>query len=279
VSTASPSPAPASAPPASTAAASSCTLQAPVFISDLHLSAAQPATLAAFLAWVGGLAGTGELVILGDLFEFWAGDDALGGVEADDVIAGQVADALAACVARGRSVWLMHGNRDVLLGEGFLARSGARLLADPCLAQIGGGSTPACTALLAHGDAYCTADTAYQQFRLKARNPAFQAGFLAQPLAARRALLGQARAQSESVKQALAMEIMDVTPGAIEAAFEQSGAQVLVHGHTHRPGVHVLDQRQPPARRMVLTDWDLAAQPPRGGGLAWDGQALVPFAV
>ena len=253
-------------------------LLGPVFISDLHLTALRPQTLQRFIDFIGQLrAPVKELVILGDLFEFWAGDDALDGADADDAAGATVAQALAALVDRGIAVYLMHGNRDLLLGSGFLARSRAQLLADPCLALLGGSSGDAAApgepvrVLLAHGDAYCTLDLPYQAFRRQARDPAFQAGFLRQPLAQRRALIGQARAKSEAGKQQAAMEIMDVTPEAVAAALHAAGVHRLLHGHTHRPAHHEWELDGVAAHRWVLTDWDLEATPPRGGGLQWRG--------
>ena len=251
-------------------------LQGPVFISDLHLTAHRPRTLQRFLDFIDQLAApVKELVILGDLFEFWAGDDALDGADADDAAGATVTQALAAVVDRGIAVYLMHGNRDLLLGGSFLARSRAQLLADPCLALLGGGSGDSAapgepvSVLLAHGDAYCTLDLPYQAFRRQARDPAFQAGFLRQPLAQRRALIGQARAKSEAGKQQTAMEIMDVTPEAVAAALRAAGVQRLLHGHTHRPAHHEFALDGSAAHRWVLTDWELEATPARGGGLQW----------
>jgi UDP-2,3-diacylglucosamine hydrolase len=200
--------------PALAAQADRVSLSAPVFISDLHLNAAQPATRAAFLRFVQEVApGFAELVILGDLFEYWAGDDGLD--DAGDAVGREVAAQLRALAERGLRVFVMHGNRDLLLGRAFCAAAGATLLADPTLATIGSGEAQE-RVLLAHGDAWCTQDLDYMKFRAQARHPAFQAQFLSQPLAARKAFIGQARAASEAGKAAKAsmgaMDIMDVTP-------------------------------------------------------------------
>jgi UDP-2,3-diacylglucosamine hydrolase len=253
-------------------------LQAPVFISDLHLCAQRPRTLERFLRFLDGLAPPAELLILGDLFEFWAGDDTLEGTEPDDAVGGTVARALAQLSDRSVPVYLMHGNRDILLGAGFLALSKAQLLADPAVASIAapGGRQEL---LLSHGDAYCTLDLPYQAFRRQARDPAFQAGFLAQPLAQRRALIGQARARSESGKQQMAAEIMDVTPDAIAGALRGAGLAALLHGHTHRPAHHEFALDTGTAHRWVLPDWELETAPERGGGLQWRDGALHPIAA
>jgi UDP-2,3-diacylglucosamine hydrolase len=259
-------------PPALAPQVDRIALADPLFISDLHLAQSQPRTLERFLrfARTEGRANA-ELLILGDLFEYWAGDDA-----ADDVVGDTVADALAAVSGAGVRVYLMHGNRDLLLGADFAARAGATLLADPTHARIGGQDV-----LLAHGDVYCTLDVEYQRFRLQVRNPAFQQMFLAKPLAERRAFIGQARAASEAGKQAKSMQIMDVTPQAIDDALRAAGVTRMIHGHTHRPAAHrfTLDGRE--AQRWVLPDWDFDAAPVRGGYLHaaaanWQALDLAP---
>jgi UDP-2,3-diacylglucosamine hydrolase len=267
------------------------TLHAPVFISDLHLCAQRPRSLERFHALLeNGLGEAAELVILGDLFEYWAGDDALGvasgadGTERvdraggpADAIGAAVAGTLARAAARGIRVCLMRGNRDVLLGEDFLRASGARLLADPVVATFAPPGQP--PVLLAHGDAYCTLDLPYQAFRRQAHDAQFQAAFLARPLEQRRALIGEARGQSEAAKQQMAAQIMDVTPDAIDAAMRLAGVRHMVHGHTHRPARHDTTLDGQAAVRWVLPDWDLDASPARGGGLRWDGEKLEFFGL
>lgn len=254
-------PASATPVPALAAQADRAALSAPVFISDLHLNAAQPVTRAAFFQFVQDVAPQfRELVILGDLFEYWAGDDD------DDPLGRDVAAALRALVERGTAVFLMHGNRDLLLGRAFCDAAGATLLADPTLATIGSG-TAAQTVLLAHGDAWCTRDVEYMRWRAQSRHAAFQAQFLSQPLAARRAFIGQARAASEANKATKAMEIMDVTPSEVESALRTAGVTRVIHGHTHRPDLHDFELDGVPAQRWVLPDWDLDAPAPRGGFL------------
>jgi UDP-2,3-diacylglucosamine hydrolase len=265
--------------PARIAGLARVALRAPVFISDLHLSTQRPLSLACFHDFLERLAPpAAELCILGDLFEFWAGDDTLQGTEPDDALGGAVADALARVAGRGIAIYLMHGNRDVLLGSAFLARSGAQLLADPTVATIHTGGEPL-SLLLTHGDAYCTLDLPYQAFRRQARDAAFQAGFLAQPLAQRRALIGQARARSEAGKQQMPADIMDVTPGAIDGALRAAGLHHVLHGHTHRPAHHAFTLDGAPAHRWVLPDWECEATPRRGGGLRWVPGSALPVAI
>jgi len=268
--------------PAALARVEQVHLRAPVFVSDLHLCAARAATLQRFCMLLEELGGAAaELIVLGDLFEYWAGDDTLqpnADGAADDAVGRQVAHALARTAARGTAVYLLHGNRDLLLGEEFLQAAGAQLLADTAIALLGDGQRAQPT-LLAHGDAYCTRDLPYQAFRRQARDRAFQAAFLARPLAERRALLGQARAQSQAFKQQQSMEIMDVTPEAIDAALRAAGVRHMIHGHTHRPARHEFTLDGTGATRWVLPDWELEASPTRGGGLRWVQDALHEFAL
>ena len=260
--------------PALAAQADRVALAAPVFISDLHLNAAHPATRAAFTRFVREIAPTyAELVVLGDLFEYWAGDDD------DDPVGRESAAALRALADRGVRVFAMHGNRDLLLGLAFCEAAGATLLADPTVATIGAAGAEQ-RVLLAHGDAWCTRDLEYMKFRAQARHPAFQAQFLGQPLAARKAFIGQARAASEAGKAEKSMDIMDVTPGEVDAALRRAGTTRVIHGHTHRPATHRFMLDGVAAERWVLPDWDLDAVPARGGYLSirdghWQVTALV----
>ena len=251
--------------PAQLAGLARLDLRDPLFISDLHLSAAAPATLRRFLRLCEAEAPAhAELLILGDLFEYWIGDDTLD--DDSDAVSRAVAAALRALGDRGVRVYLMHGNRDLLLGAGFLRATGAQLLADPAVATIGGREV-----LLAHGDAWCTQDVEYMRFRATVRQPATQRQFLAGPRAARLAFMGAARAQSEAGKQAKPMQIMDVTPAAVDESLRANRVRLLIHGHTHRPAVHRFPLDGEAAERWVLPDWDLDAADPghrRGGYLA-----------
>jgi len=250
------------APPALAPTVDRLALADPLFISDLHLSESQPRTLARFERFVATEAAAhAELIVLGDLFEFWAGDDVT-----DDAVAGRVEAALRGLSSSGVPVYLMHGNRDLLLGNDFARRCGATLLVDPTLAQIGGR-----TVMLTHGDVYCTLDVDYQRFRAQVRNPDFQRAFLAKSLAERRAFVGQARAASEAGKLAKSMQIMDVTPQAIDDALRRAGVTLMIHGHTHRPAMHKTTLDSATAERWVLPDWDFDVEPVRGGYLQTSG--------
>ncbi len=239
----------------------------PIFISDLHLAPERPATLERFFRFMQSEARQHrELVILGDLFEFWIGDDA-------STPATPVIEALALVSNGGQRVFLMHGNRDPLLGHDFAVAAGATLLADPIIAEVAGTTT-----LLSHGDAWCTRDVAYQQFRAMVRNPDFQREFLAKTVAERIAVAKSARMASDAAKSVKAMDIMDVTPEAIGVALRNAGVRRVIHGHTHRPAAHVVDLDGASAERWVLPDWDLDDKEPRGGFLDFvDGRPRLVF--
>lgn len=216
-----------------------------LLISDLHLAPERPAITAQFLRFARDTAAQAQaLYVLGDLFEYWAGDDD------DDALGIQAAAALQALSAGGTRVFLMHGNRDVLMGQALAKRCGATLLADPLLTELHGAPT-----LLTHGDALCTDDADYQRFRAYARDPANQEKFLAQPLAERREQMRGMRAQSEASKQRKAEAIMDVAPAAVEALLRRHGYPRLIHGHTHRPARHVHEVDGHRCERWVLNDW------------------------
>jgi len=258
---------PADLPPVLAVEHAAEALADPIFISDLHLTAQRPRTIARFLRFLREDApGHPELVILGDLFEFWIGDDA--GAAAAPIVA-----ALAAATRSGQRLLLMHGNRDPLLGHDFARATGGRLLADPIVVDVTGMPT-----LLSHGDAWCTLDTDYQRFRALARQPDFQRQFLAKPIAERVAFAQGARMQSEQEKSVKAMDIMDVTPDAVAEALRTAQVQRVIHGHTHRPGAHVLLVDGQLAERWVLPDWDLDEAQPRGGFLDFvDGKPRLVF--
>ncbi len=221
-----------------------------LFISDLHLAGERPATSERFFRFLRDEASrAGALYILGDLFEYWIGDDELSAADGDP-LARRVARSLRKLADSGVALHLMHGNRDFLLGDGFCAASGAQLLPDPALVQVGGEP-----ALLMHGDTLCTDDHDYQAWRRTARSEAWRREFLGQPLAARRATILQLREKSKAVIGAKPAAIMDVTPEAVRAAFRRHGVQRLIHGHTHRPARHELEVDGARRERWVLPDW------------------------
>ena len=216
-----------------------------LFVSDLHLDSQDPEAGAQFLEFLALRAVHAQaLYILGDLFESWVGDDD------DDAYRVRICAALHALGAHGVPCYVMHGNRDFLLHQGFEERSGTHQLPDPVLIELGGE-----TVLVTHGDALCTADRPYQLLRATVRAPAWQRRFLRLPLRLRRGLAEQARAGSRRHTQSTAYEIMDVDPEAVAAAMRACDARVLIHGHTHRPAVHEFVLDGAPARRIVLGAW------------------------
>ncbi|PKH70594.1 UDP-2,3-diacylglucosamine diphosphatase [Stenotrophomonas sp. Betaine-02u-21] len=223
-----------------------------LFISDLHLDASRPAITDLFLAFLRSEALEADaLYILGDLFEAWIGDDT------PSAAADAVAAALKEVSDAGVPVYFIRGNRDFLLGEQYAARAGMRILPDPSVIDLYG--TPV---LLQHGDLLCTDDLPYQQFRAQTRDPAFQAQFLAQPLAARIAFAQKARDASQSRQSEMKQgdraqfeTVTDVAPAEVDATFIRFGVDTMIHGHTHRPAVHSLMAGGQARTRIVLGDW------------------------
>ena len=217
-----------------------------LFISDLHLSAERPEANERFIGFIEGKArGSEALYALGDLFESWIGDDDI--VERFNAV---VAGFFAALVRSGTPLYVMHGNRDFLIGERFCRETGATLLEDPTVVDIGGVPT-----LLMHGDTLCTDDIDYQAWRAQTRNPAAQGLFLSKPLAERRVMTAMIREKSKEVIAGKPAEIMDVNAGAVREAFHRHGVTRMIHGHTHRPGRHELEVDGRRCERWVLPDW------------------------
>jgi len=242
---------------------------ATLFISDLHLSGERPEISERFFEFLRTQASrAAALYVLGDLFEYWIGDDELDAAGGDP-LARRVADALGELSRRGVGVAFMHGNRDFLVARRFCDASGARLLADPAVEKVAGVRT-----LLMHGDTLCTDDHDYQAWRSTARSHAWQQEFLAKPLAERRSTLQALRERSKEVVGAKPAEIMDVSDAAVLEALRLHGLTRLVHGHTHRPARHVLEVDGQRCERWVLPDWY-----ERGGYLAVDetGPRLIGF--
>lgn len=213
-----------------------------LFISDLHLSEDRPQANEQFFRFLEeAAAGADALYVLGDLFEYWIGDEDL-----ETPFNAVIAGALRQLANAGTKVRLMHGNRDFLLGEAFCRASGAQLLADPSVID---------NTLLMHGDTLCTDDHDYQAWRRTARSAVWQRDFLAKPLAERRATVMGLRDKSKEVIQAKPAEIMDVNDDAVREALRRHGVARLIHGHTHRPGKHTLDVDGRRCERWVLPDW------------------------
>ena len=217
-----------------------------LFISDLHLSPDTPKSNDVLVRFLRETAPRSDsLYVLGDLFEYWIGDEGL-----DQPFATQIAQAFRALADQGVRVSFMHGNRDFLIGTRFAQTSGMRLLPDPILVNL--YDTPT---LLMHGDTLCSDDFEYQKFRAIVRDPAWQTAFLDNPVDERLRIVREIQGKSEQAKQVKDMTIMDVTPATVEDAFRSHGCARLIHGHTHRPAhhEHKVDGRD--CERWVLADW------------------------
>ncbi|MBS4096981.1 MAG: UDP-2,3-diacylglucosamine diphosphatase [Sulfuricella sp.] len=218
-----------------------------LFVSDLHLCPERPAVTALFQRFLTDTASSASaLYILGDLFEYWAGDDDL-----DDPHHAAVAAALAKTADTGTAIYLLHGNRDFLLGAGFARASRVNLLGDPTPIDL--YRTPT---LLSHGDTLCSDDRDYLALREKIRTPAWIAAFLAQPLAQRKAQIEQMRRHSEQEKQRKEYALMDANPEAVTTALRNHQCRRLIHGHTHRPARHFHDVDGQSCERWVLPAWE-----------------------
>lgn len=225
------------------------------FISDLHLKAEQPDTIGLFIDFLAGDAVKAEsLYILGDLFEAWLGDDVLlPGYDA-------VIEAIKALGEKGVPVYVMHGNRDFLLGERFEQLSGATLIDDPCVIDLYGTPT-----LLMHGDLLCSDDLPYQAMRRQLRDPQWIAAFLNKSPQERIEFAQELRERSQKETGEKEEAIMDVNDETVIRYMRQYDVSQLIHGHTHRPATHRLDMEGSPAFRYVLSDWN-----GRGSALACD---------
>ncbi len=216
-----------------------------LFISDLHLSGERPHLIEQFIQLTRQEAREAEaLYVLGDLFEAWLGDDA---VLPEMTV---VIKALKTLTESGVPVYVMAGNRDFLMGEGFEAMTGVKLIDDPTVIDLYGVPT-----LLMHGDTLCTDDVIYQQVRARVRDPAWIATALSMSIEERIITAQKMRAQSQAHTQSSAEEIMDVNANAVTEALRQYGVKRLIHGHTHRPATHSLQVDGQTATRIVLGDW------------------------
>jgi UDP-2,3-diacylglucosamine hydrolase len=213
-------------------------------ISDLHLSPDRPELLSQFDAFADTLAAGDDLYILGDLFEYWLGDDAV-----EFLGHGAVERLLISLSARGTKIFFLSGNRDFLLGQPFADRCGIQLIADEHVIQVGSRRV-----LLMHGDSLCTDDLPHQAFRKLVRSADWQRAFLDKSVVERDGLAKLARYRSEDGKAQKTTEIMDVNQQAVEQVMHSHGVDTLIHGHTHRPAIHRFESPQA-AHRIVLGDW------------------------
>jgi len=217
-----------------------------LLLSDLHLSPARPRAVDAFLAFARGPArGAAAVFVLGDLFDWWVGDDQL-----KSRFYRRIGDALRGIHDAGVPLFVARGNRDFLIGDAFAAATGAKLLDERTVLTLGGVPT-----LLTHGDELCTDDVAYQRFRAHSRTAEWRAGILRKPYWVRRLIAAYLRLRSRTATAMKAEAIMDVNQDAVAEAFRRHDVARLVHGHTHRPArhAHVVDGL--PRERHVLAAW------------------------
>jgi UDP-2,3-diacylglucosamine hydrolase len=220
-------------------------LKPTLFVSDLHLDDSRPRITAQFEQFLEGPAAkAAALFILGDLFEYWVGDDSL-----EMPLAARVSVRLQDAAVRC-PVYFMHGNRDFLIAGRFAEATGIKLLDDPAVIDLYGRKT-----VLLHGDTLCTDDHAYQAFRTQVHDPRWQAVALARPMAERLAIAQDLRAKSEGAKHGKAMAIMDVADETVDRVFRETGAALMIHGHTHRPARHEVTVEGQRRERWVLADW------------------------
>ena len=237
-----------------------------LLISDLHLEEQRPDITRAFLHFLQTRARQAEaLYILGDFFEVWVGDDGMSPFQHD------IARALRELSDAGTRIFLMHGNRDFLIGRAFCREAGCTLLKDPSIVRLNGEPV-----LLMHGDSLCTLDVGYMKLRRLLRNPLSLFILRNLPLTTRRKLARKLRSESRAQTRMKAREIIDVTPDEVPRIMAEHGVRTLIHGHTHRPAEHALEVNGQSARRIVLGDWDS-----QGWALQVDEQGLhqAPFAL
>lgn len=215
------------------------------FISDLHLEPARPDITSLFCDFIQNLHGKADaLYILGDLFEYWIGDDH------QHTLSNTVSDALKSLVDSGVKVYFIHGNRDFLIGDSYAAQAGFTILPDPSLIDLYGKQI-----LIMHGDSLCIEDEKYQAFRAKVRGKTFQTEFLKKPLWFRRLLAYLMRQYSHLQNRKKTATIMDVTQSEVIKIMSAYHVNLLIHGHTHRPAIHQLTLKEQPAERIVLNAW------------------------
>jgi UDP-2,3-diacylglucosamine hydrolase len=237
-----------------------------LFVSDVHLQSSLPRTTQAFLDFLERHAKQArELYLLGDLFEYWAGDDDLSAP-----YNATIAAAIRNISEQGVKVFWIAGNRDFLVGEEFAKTCGVALLSDPFVTTIAGQNV-----VLAHGDAQCTDDYAYMAFRAQVRERKWQQDFLSMPLAKRKAIIDGMRAGSREAQRNKSYETMDVNADAITSLFESTGTTLMIHGHTHRPAIHEYDIGGKRRIRHVLPDWDCDLEPRRGGWLGINADGTI----
>jgi UDP-2,3-diacylglucosamine hydrolase len=236
------------------------------FASDLHLDPSTPQIADRFMRFLAGPARAARSVfLLGDLFEAWIGDDD------PEPAHREVVAAITALAAAGTLVYVMRGNRDFMIGERFCAEAGAILLDDPAILTVRGERV-----LLSHGDGLCVDDRAYQKLRALVRDPTLREGFARLPIEARRRLASEAREGSREHLANASAYITDVNQPAVDAVMRDADVPVMIHGHTHRPGVHRFRSDGVERTRVVLGAWHDEAHVVRWDDAGWQ---LLPCPV
>jgi len=236
------------------------------FASDLHLDPSTPQIADRFKRFLAGPAREARSVfLLGDLFEAWIGDDD------PEPAHREVVAAIAALAAAGTLVYVMRGNRDFMMGERFCADAGAILLDDPAILAVGGERV-----MLSHGDGLCVDDRAYQKLRALVRDPSLREGFARLPIEARRRLASEAREGSREHLANASAYITDVNQPAVDAVMRDAEVPLMIHGHTHRPGVHRFESDGVERTRVVLGAWHDEAHVVRWDDAGWQ---LLPCPV
>ena len=223
-----------------------------LFISDLHLHQTRPEVTGLFQGFIDELltitTQNPELYILGDLFEFWIGDDY------EDPLYSEITNQLKYLVKSGTKTYLMHGNRDFLIGENFLSKTGIELLKEPTIFSYKDKNI-----MLSHGDQFCIDDIEYQAYRKIVRNQEWQRNFLSFPIDKRLKILNEARDASIQSQDMKSNEIMDVNVNEVAAVVQKNNIDILIHGHTHRPRSHTIDIETKKSVRLVLGDWSASS--------------------
>jgi UDP-2,3-diacylglucosamine hydrolase len=260
-------------------------IESALLFSDVHLNDETPALTGGLIDWLAAtvIHSTNKpqaLIVLGDLFDAWIGDDTLDHTHPNSA-AHRMLATFSDIARQGVKIYFMHGNRDFLLGQGFIGQCHGTLLADPAVMQMASVSKSTSKSIpelgakivLTHGDLLCTQDTAYQAFRHQVRQPSWQTAFLGQSFQARLATAKQLKETTGAAKADKALEIMDVTVNDAVQLTDQLAADVLLHGHTHRPGCSPMPNGRD---RWVLPDWEVNAvgELIRGGGLWVDAQGV-----
>jgi len=215
------------------------------FISDLHLQDDRPEITKAFISFIENTASKAErLYVLGDFFEAWIGDD-------DETDLTLLVKKTLLELSTSTDIYAMHGNRDFLIGSNFAEEAGLILIDDPKKEEMFGNSV-----LLMHGDLLCTDDVDYQSFRATTRNPSWRKEFLSKPIGERKSIAEELRVISKEATGRKKEDIMDVSENEVSRVMEEFSADLLIHGHTHRPNTHMMNFKGVASKRIVLGDWD-----------------------